>query len=210
VTLTDLKTALVLLLVSSCSENRQTPPKGIETQEVSKAPAGPMTVYASPPESMPGNIERLAPAAFTDLPAPVIQELERRGCTIPQVDFPAKPSNVVRGRFTNPTQVDIAVLCSVEGISSILVFRNSSVADVGVLAPAPDAGYLQGVGVGRIGYSRGIGIATAENIQSYYEAYGSLKPPPLDHEGINDAFVEKASTVWYWHEGKWLELQGAD
>ena len=34
--------------------------------------------------------------------------------------------------------------------------------------------------------------------------------PPIDQDGINDAFVEKASSVKYWQQGKWRDLQGAD
>ncbi|PYR66590.1 MAG: hypothetical protein DMG20_12690 [Acidobacteria bacterium] len=40
--------------------------------------------------------------------------------------------------------------------------------------------------------------------------YGGPKPPPIDHLGINDVFIEKASVVWYFYQGKWLQLQGAD
>jgi hypothetical protein len=36
------------------------------------------------------------------------------------------------------------------------------------------------------------------------------KPPRIDHKGIDDAFVGKASEVHYYYRGKWLELQGAD
>ena len=25
----------------------------------------------------------------------------------------------------------------------------------------------------------------------HYEAYGDRKPPPIDHQGIDDAFIEK-------------------
>ena len=39
---------------------------------------------------------------------------------------------------------------------------------------------------------------------------GGPKPPPIDHQGINDAFLEKASSVHYFHEGKWLRLTDAD
>ncbi len=28
----------------------------------------------------------------------------------------------------------------------------------------------------------------------------------IDHDGINDAFVEKASTIKYWYDGKWLDV----
>jgi hypothetical protein len=32
----------------------------------------------------------------------------------------------------------------------------------------------------------------------------------VTHTGINDAFVEKASVVWYWHTGKWLQLTASN
>jgi hypothetical protein len=50
----------------------------------------------------------------------------------------------------------------------------------------------------------------ARFISQHHKRYGGPEPPPLDHEGINDAFVEKASGVWYWYRGKWLRLSGAD
>ena len=31
-----------------------------------------------------------------------------------------------------------------------------------------------------------------------------------DHDGIDDAFLEKASVTWYWDNGRWMQLQGAD
>jgi hypothetical protein len=30
------------------------------------------------------------------------------------------------------------------------------------------------------------------------------------HDGIDDAFVEKASAVWYLRQGKWVQLAGTD
>jgi hypothetical protein len=47
-------------------------------------------------------------------------------------------------------------------------------------------------------------------IRQHHEPFGGMKPPPLTHAGINDAFVGKASVVWYWPEGKWRELTGAN
>jgi hypothetical protein len=32
----------------------------------------------------------------------------------------------------------------------------------------------------------------------------------MDHLGIDDAFVGKASVVEYFFQGKWLQLSGAD
>jgi hypothetical protein len=41
-------------------------------------------------------------------------------------------------------------------------------------------------------------------------AYGGPKPPPIDHQGVDDEFIEKASSTWYFRGGKWLTLTGAD
>ncbi|MDE0489397.1 MAG: hypothetical protein F4222_12010 [Gammaproteobacteria bacterium] len=157
---------------------------------------------------------RLPPEAFEDLPHMIQEELTARGCTIPQAfHTDLGKSNVVRGHFTQSDQTDIAVLCSRERVSSILVFRGGSEQDVAELAPAPDANYLQGTGDGEIGFLRALGVASPEYIRSCYEAlkaYGVPDPPPLDHEGIDDYFVEKASRIWYWHEEAWLRLAGAD
>ena len=154
---------------------------------------------------------RLKPSAFLDLPVIVRRYLERRGCEVPQSFSDRTPHNVIRGRFTSATQTDIAVLCSKAQVSSVLVFRGGTTSDVAVLAQQPDEGFLQVVDAGGVvGYSRALGIATPSYIREHYAAYGGPKPPPLDHDGINDIFVEKASVVWYWYRGRWLQLQGAD
>ncbi len=59
-------------------------------------------------------------------------------------------------------------------------------------------------------YSRAIRAVGRKFILDHYRWYGGLRPPPLDHQGIEDAFVDKASLVNYCYQGKWLELQGAD
>jgi hypothetical protein len=144
------------------------------------------------------------------LPAAIVADLEHRACTIPQVWFDSVPGNVLSGHFRNATQVDWAVLCSVNRVSSILVYRAGRTDSVAELATTPDRDLLQGVGAGRIGYSRAIRVVGAEVMRRYRRAGDGSPLPPLDHQGIEDAFVEKASLVWYWHEGKWLTLPGAD
>jgi hypothetical protein len=154
---------------------------------------------------------RLSPSAFPALPRAVRRELERRGCVIPQAFSNRAPHNIVRGRFTSSAHHDWAVLCSRRQVSSILVFRGGSVASVLQLARQPDRGYLQTVGPGGvIGFSRAIGVADPKFIREHHEWYGGPQPPPLEHDGINDMFVEKASIVWYRYRGRWLQLTGAD
>lgn len=154
---------------------------------------------------------RLKPSAFRDLSAEVRGYLERRGCEIPQSFSNKAPHNVIRGRFTGATQLDIAVLCSKAGISTVLVFRSGTTSSVAELAAHPDEIFLQVVDAGGVvGYSRALGVATPSHIRQHYANFGGAKPPPMDHGGLEDMFVEKGSIVWYWYRGQWLQLQGSD
>jgi len=152
---------------------------------------------------------RLPPSAFTELSASIQKELTRRGCTIPQ-PFTGTHANVIRGRFTSAKQTDWAVLCSINRISSILVFRNGSTTAVAELAAEADFDSLQVIGEGAIGYSRALGVADADFIRVHYQRDGGPKPPPIDHDGIDDVFIEKGSVVRYWYRGRWLELTGSN
>ena len=156
--------------------------------------------------------KRLPPSAFRDLPPAVAQDLESRGCLIPQSELIPNPHNVVKGSFARPGQTDWAVLCSLHGISSILVFWNGSVKDPASLAAFDDSIYVQSMGPNgtQPTFSRILQIAGKEFIEGHYQAYGGLKPPPIDHQGIDDSFAEKGSVVWYFYEGKWMKLTGSD
>ncbi|SRR6266478_7673090 len=155
--------------------------------------------------------ERLSPTSFRQLPENIAQHLQERGCTVPQSFVGSGPHNVISGQFAKNGQTDWAVLCSKDKVSSILVFWRGSTKSVSEIAKAPDKDFLQVIDVGeKIGFSRVIEAVVGDYITDHYNAYGGPKPPPIDHQGINDAFVEKASVVRYYYRGKWLELQGAD
>ena len=153
---------------------------------------------------------RLEPSVFRQVPAAVRAEMERRGCTVPQPHGATQPTNLVSGRFTSADQTDWAGLCSRERISVILVFRGGSTADVAELARQPDRSYLQGLDERVIGFSRGLGVADAVFIRARHDPRKSPPLPPLDHDGINDIFIGKASVVWFWSQGRWWQLAGAD
>lgn len=92
-----------------------------------------------------------------------------------------------------------------------MVFWRGSAVSVSEVAKTPDRNFLQTITEGgKIGFSRMIGTVDRDYIFKHYEAYGGPKPPRIGHQGINDAFVEKASVVRYYYQRKWLELQGAD
>jgi len=154
---------------------------------------------------------RLSPLAFPQLPGRVRQSLVARGCKIPQTFADTKPHNIISGEFARKGQTDWAVLCSKNRVSSILVFWGGSTRSVAEIAKGADRNFLQVVGGdGEIGFSRSIIAVGRAYILNHYREYGGLKPPRIDHQGIDDGYIEKASSVLYYHRGKWLELQGAD
>ena len=57
-----------------------------------------------------------------------------------------RPENVINASFDHPGSSDWAVLCSVNGISTILVFWNGSENNPDALVPAADSNYVQGAG----------------------------------------------------------------
>lgn len=86
---------------------------------------------------------RLDPERFVHLPRRLRRELKRRGCTIPQTFLGGAPHNVISGRFRNAEDVDLAVLCSRNLRSSIVVFWGGSPHAAEELSSAPDLRYLQ-------------------------------------------------------------------
>jgi hypothetical protein len=154
---------------------------------------------------------RLSSSAFPELPRNVRQELESRGCSIPQsYSAGAKKVNVISGKFISPTARDWAVLCSRQRRSAILVFHGDQWKEVEEIAEQPDLQYLQAVsGKGQIGYSRELGVAEPSVIRKHFMSRAHTARN-IEHDGIEDTFVEKGSVVWYWSGAKWIKLSGAD
>jgi hypothetical protein len=153
---------------------------------------------------------RLNPSAFSNLPSEVRNALERRGCTIPQPSNADHPQNVISGEFTGSKHTDWAVLCSRERRSAILVFRAGASNEIEELAEQPDVQYLQVIsGGGKIGYSRQLATATPSEIRQHFIDKRHF-PRNINHDGMEDTFIEKASVVWYHSGNKWMRLSGAD
>jgi hypothetical protein len=163
-----------------------------------------------------GKIRKLPPSAFPELPPAIGKRLETLDCGVPQVRGEAEPQNVIHGSFARLGQTDWAVLCSRAGKSSILIFWGKPTACSAEIATRDDSNYLQGDAEGRRAYSRQISSANDKKILEYAEAFGqdgtgkAPASPRLDHSGIEDIFVGKASEIYYCSRGKWQTLQGAD
>jgi len=160
-------------------------------------------------------IRRLPPDSFPGVPGLVREALAAADCRVPQSFYPDRAHNVVSGSFAAPGQTDWAALCvggepSPGDSSRIFVVWGGPVRCESEVAWADDAMFLQVIGNDQIGYSRSIDAVDIEFILARVEAYGGPAPPSTDHGGINDAFLEKASTVRFCHDGAWIELQGVD
>jgi hypothetical protein len=154
-------------------------------------------------------IRRLPIEAFPSVPPAIATVLRARRCTVPQPAFAGPPRNLIQGEFLTKGETGWAVLCSVHNSTTLLVFRNANDTQPETLNTRDDLTYMQGLDANQIGYSRQITPASRDFIMTH-AANGGPQPPPIDHQGIDDAFLEKASTVLYFHNGKWLQLAGAD
>jgi hypothetical protein len=156
------------------------------------------------------HIRRLGLEAFPGLPPAIAAVLRARNCTVPQPAGATSPRNVIRGEFFESGQETWAALCSVNGWSTILVFRNGQDAAPHSLARKEDRNYLQSLDKHSVGYSREIRTVGRDFIVGHDNGHPVPKPPRINHHGIDDAFLEKASEVWYFHAGKWYKLPGSD
>jgi hypothetical protein len=155
-------------------------------------------------------IVRLAPEAFPALPVEVRRDLVRRGCRIPQPHDAFSPQNAVSGGLTGAGRRDWAVLCSVRGVSRILIYGAGRASSVDSLAAQADTKFLQTVGDGRIGYSRYVSLVGPRRVQRAAARNGARRPAAVDHDALEDAFEGKASTILYFLHGRWIELPGTD
>lgn len=155
-------------------------------------------------------IPHLSLAAFPNVPDWAARVFQANGCKVPQAFHQATPHNVVSGEFADPGQVDWVALCSRGDTAEIVIAWGGPVSCPAVLAPLAKRDHLQHIGGNSIGYSRALGIVSMDVIRRLALEFGGPAPPPGDHRGVEDIFVDKASTVHYCHEGEWHILAGRD
>jgi hypothetical protein len=81
---------------------------------------------------------------------------------------------------------------------------------VAELARQPDSLFLQRSAGGHPNFSRFLRPVEMVGRFSTRKSSGGPRLPGVKHQGIEDSFLEKASIVHYFHNGRWLNLQGAD
>jgi hypothetical protein len=156
-------------------------------------------------------VVRLPPTVFRELPRRVVRKLVVWGCTIPQANDISHRNNVIKGNFKRANQTDWAVLCSRARASSIIIFWGGSANSFSKIAKVSDRVFVQTIDTeGTFGFFRIIAPANKAYILQHYRDYHGPKPPRLNHQGIEDGFLEKGSTIYYHSGRQWVALQGAD
>ncbi|HEX4004840.1 MAG TPA: hypothetical protein VHX60_01570 [Acidobacteriaceae bacterium] len=160
-----------------------------------------------------GDIEtyriRLLPvASFPDLPQAVASQLTRRGCMIPQSFEAQQPENVIHGSFRAAGSSDWAALCSIDSSTTLYVFLAGQFGNPITVRSQPDTQWL-GADPGNsiFGSSWGIAVRSAANLRASHQLHGAAT---YDHDGIEDARLERSATVRYWDDGHWLVLDARD
>jgi hypothetical protein len=199
--------ACCLLAVVTAAQVSTPPPPHTEQLETGfVAVAGPVNLGSEPKSTLAGaqmrhySIRLLPVASFPQLPAEVARELDSMGCMIPQTYEARGPENVISGAYEKKGSSDWAALCSVKGTTRLYVFFQSNFADPIELRSQPDSKWL-----GR------------DWSLDYGSAWGIATIPPrvmprtdnLDHDAIQDAFVDQSSVAHYFRDGHWTTLDSS-
>lgn len=170
----------------------QGPGERVESGEI-RGPGGTPEAY---------RIRLLPVDSFPALPSGVAGELRRLQCMIPQSFEAQTPENVIHGDFRAPGSDDWAALCSVRGTTTLYVFFAGAYGAPTALRSQPDTAWLGAEpGSAVLGSAWGIATRQAAELQAVTE-------PPLtvDHDGIEDARLERSLRVHYYAQGQWLVI----
>jgi hypothetical protein len=162
------------------------------------------------PENPTRFINRVSADSLIGLPREVANWIRSEGYLVPQIYARAEPHNAISGNYNEDRERDWAVLCSRSDTSWIAVFWGGTTDSVDLVDPIEDELFLQGIGGGRIGYSRNLATVSAEDIRMFYEAWDEPVPGGLTHDGIEDAFWGKGSGILYWDRGRTRRFRGTD
>jgi hypothetical protein len=155
-------------------------------------------------------IRHLPISSFPDLPPAIQQQLDRRGCLIPQTYEAHGPENVVHASLERPGSSDWAILCSARETVSLLVFFGDDSSQTFTLASAPETERLQTHDPsGVLGFNWGIDPASPEQI---HDAQLPMRHPPprLDHEALADTLVDRHTVYHFYLKSAWIVLEMQD
>lgn len=161
--------------------------------------------------SIPYLIRNLPVSSFPELPLGIQDLLNMRGCLIPQTYEAHHPENVVHASLERAGTSDWAVLCSVEGKVSLLVFFGSSGSQEPweplVLVSVPETERLQTHdSTGVLGFNWGIDPASPQQVRDA-QAGLERRTPLLDHDALADSAVEGRTVYHFYLKRAWTLVE---
>lgn len=177
-------------------------PVAVQVSTSERTESGELTLATGDLETY--RIRLLPVASFPELPTAISSQLLSRGCMIPQSFEAQQPENVIHGSFRAQGSSDWAVLCSVHGATTLYVFFAGQFDAPLALRSQADTAWL-GSEPGSLvcGSAWGINTRSASNLRESRQLHGAA---PFDHDGIEDARLERSTTVRYWQDGHWLAI----
>ena len=159
----------------------------------------------------PYSIRHLPVSSFPALPEGVAGVLNRRGCTIPQTYQARRPENVVHASLEHAGSSDWAVLCSVEGTVSLLVFFDGSgetrEQQAMVLVTAHEKERLQAhPGSLVLGFNWGIDPASPQQVHDAQNGMAK-RPAWVDHDSLADSVVYQGTVYHFYSKSAWTLLE---
>ncbi len=125
-------------------------------------------------------VKYLEPKDFPELPRNIVLELTTRGCTIPQSylgpypeaqKYLGTPNNVIKGDFSGENSDEWAVICSINEVSSILVFLKGTTEEIAFFELGKDKDLIDVETDGTVLFIRHIKTTTREDILHYQRMY---------------------------------------
>jgi hypothetical protein len=149
-------------------------------------------------------VRHLPVSSFPDLPAPIAEELNSRGCLIPQTYQAHRPENVIHGSLEYAGSRDWAALCAAGGQVSLLIFFGSSSANNPIVMDKyAETDRLQKHDPsGELGFNWGIDAATPQRLHDAL-AGTPRRPAPLDHDSLADSILESKTIYHMYRNGEW-------
>ena len=129
---------------------------------------------------------------------------------IPQTYEAHGPENVIHGSFRRAGEKDWAVLCSVHGTVSLLVFFDGAAESPEVLATAAETSRLElNNASGKMEFDWGIDVATPELV---HQAQTQMRhrPARADHDSIADSIIDGATVYRFYTGTAWTTVETSD
>jgi hypothetical protein len=160
--------------------------------------------------STPYLIRHLPVSSFPDLPVTIQEQLDLRGCLIPQTYEAHRPENIVHASLERPGSSDWAVLCSAQGTVSLLVFFGDGSSRPFTLASALETERLQAHDPsGVLGFNWAIDPASPQDVHD--AQLGMRHPSPrLDHDALADTLVDRHTIYHFYLKSAWIVLEMQD